>query len=53
MASIHGLLSKIPEDLNYEKMIVLAVQLFQKHPPKQLGKEGRLKLSARFSHTIL
>ena len=47
MSEVHGLLSKIPESLSYEVMVELALQLFQRHPPKKLAQHGRLKLSAR------
>ena len=47
MSEVHGLLSKIPDNLSYEMMVELALQLFQKHPPKKLARHGRLKLSAR------
>lgn len=46
MSEVHGLLSKIPDNLSYEMMVELALQLFQKHPPKKLARHGRLKLSA-------
>ena len=47
MSAVHGLLSKIPEKLRYEQAIVMAQQLFEKHPPKKLAKNDGLKLSTR------
>ena len=47
MSAVHGLLSKIPDKLRYEQVIVMACQLIEKHPPKKLAKHGGLKLSAR------
>ena len=47
MASVHGLLSKIPERLSYEQVIVMAQQLFEKHPPQRLARNEGLKLGTR------
>lgn len=47
MSAVHGLLSRIPDDLSHEQMIVLACQLFEKHPPGTLAKKARLKLNAK------
>ena len=47
MASVHGLLSKIPERLSYEQVIVMAQQLFEKHPPQRLARNEGLKLRTR------
>ena len=49
MASVHGLLSKIPERLSYEQVIVMAQQLFEKHPPKRLARNEGLKLGTRLA----
>lgn len=40
LSAVHGLLSKLPPDLKYEQMIMLASQLFEKHPPSTLTKRG-------------
>ena len=47
MSAVHGLLSRIPETLSYEQVIVMAQQLFEKHPPKKLARNEGLKLSNR------
>ena len=47
MSAVHGLLSKIPEQLSFEQIIVMAHQLFEKHPPKKLARHGGLKLNTR------
>lgn len=36
LSAVHGLLSKLPPELKYEQMILLALQLFEKHPPPVL-----------------
>ena len=33
MSSLHGLLSQIPQDLPFEKLLVEAQLLFELHPP--------------------
>ena len=47
MSAVHGLLSKLPKSLSYEQLITVAAALFEKHPPSQLAKKGRLKMSKR------
>ena len=47
MSAVHGLLSKIPERLSFEQVIVMAHQLFEKHSPKKLAKNGGMKLNDR------
>ena len=47
MSAVHGLLSKLPDSLNYEQLIRVAAVLFERHPPKQVAKRGRLKMSNR------
>ena len=47
MSAVHGLLSHLPDSLSYEQMVVLARQLFEKHPPSRLAKLARLKLSTK------
>lgn len=44
LSAVHGLLSRLPPDLKYEQMIMLALQLFEKHPPQLLlaKKENHL-----------
>ena len=48
MSAVHGLLSKIPEQLSYEQVIVMAQELFEKHSPKRLARNEGLKLSSRY-----
>jgi hypothetical protein len=48
LSAVHGLLSKLPAHLKYEQMIMLAVQLFEKHPPHVLlAKKGNDKMRYR------
>ena len=42
MCVLHGLLSKIPEDLPYERLIVKAGQLFLQYSPDQLARDAIL-----------
>ncbi|XP_059496583.1 TBC1 domain family member 20 [Stegostoma tigrinum] len=44
MASVHQLLSKIPQDLPYEALIIKAEELFSHHPPPELAKQAALQL---------
>ncbi|XP_072366272.1 TBC1 domain family member 20 [Scyliorhinus torazame] len=44
MASVHQLLSKIPQDLPYEVLIVQAEELFSHYPPQELAKQAALQL---------
>lgn len=39
MASIHCLLSQIPDDLDFEKILQRASVLYKKHPPEKLEME--------------
>ena len=48
MSAVHGLLSRLPEQLSYEQMVVLASQLYAKHPPKILARKAGLRLSTRW-----
>lgn len=53
LSAVHGLLSKLPPELKYEQMIMLALQLLEKHPPdKLLAKKGNYKMRHRcvFTH---
>nr|XP_033785224.1 protein HGH1 homolog isoform X2 [Geotrypetes seraphini] len=43
MASVHHLLSQIPQDLPYEILISQADRLFQHHPPYDLAKQATLQ----------
>lgn len=47
MSAVHGLLSKIPERLSYEQVIVMAQELFEKHPPRKLARNEGIKLHTR------
>ncbi|XP_060596413.1 TBC1 domain family member 20-like [Ruditapes philippinarum] len=42
MCVLHGLLSKIPDDIPYEQLIVRAVQLYEKYSPDDLAHEAIL-----------
>ncbi|XP_059827615.1 TBC1 domain family member 20 [Hypanus sabinus] len=43
MASVHQLLSKIPHDLPYEKLIIKAEELYCHYPPAELAKQAALQ----------
>ncbi|XP_078392245.1 TBC1 domain family member 20 isoform X1 [Cetorhinus maximus] len=47
MASVHQLLSKIPQDLPYEVLIIKAEELFSHYPPPELAKQAALQLHKR------
>ena len=47
MSAVHGLLSKLPQNLSYEQMIVLGERLFEKYPPSTVAKKGRFKLNQK------
>ncbi|XP_048741525.2 TBC1 domain family member 20-like [Ostrea edulis] len=40
MCTLHGMLSKIPDNLPYEQLIVKAKDLFSKFPPKIIAEEA-------------
>uniref|UniRef100_A0A452IA63 Rab-GAP TBC domain-containing protein n=1 Tax=Gopherus agassizii TaxID=38772 RepID=A0A452IA63_9SAUR len=42
MPSVHQLLSQIPQNLPYERLISWALQLFQRHPHAELAKQAAL-----------
>ncbi|XP_050795358.1 TBC1 domain family member 20-like isoform X1 [Gopherus flavomarginatus] len=43
MPSVHQLLSQIPQNLPYERLIFWALQLFQRHPHAELAKQAALQ----------
>uniref|UniRef100_A0A452IAB6 TBC1 domain family member 20 n=1 Tax=Gopherus agassizii TaxID=38772 RepID=A0A452IAB6_9SAUR len=43
MPSVHQLLSQIPQNLPYERLISWALQLFQRHPHAELAKQAALQ----------
>ncbi|XP_074919422.1 TBC1 domain family member 20-like isoform X3 [Chelonoidis abingdonii] len=43
MPSVHQLLSRIPQNLPYERLISRALQLFQCHPHAELAKQAALQ----------
>ncbi len=47
MSAVHGLLSKLPQDIDYERLIATATKLFVKHPPKSLARQSGMRLSKR------
>jgi len=44
MCMLHSMLSKIPDDLPYEALIVQAHQLYTQHAPDDLAHEAILNL---------
>ena len=49
MSAVHGLLSKLPDSINYEQLITMATALFEKHPPSQVARKGKLKMKNRLA----
>uniref|UniRef100_A0A452IAG2 Rab-GAP TBC domain-containing protein n=1 Tax=Gopherus agassizii TaxID=38772 RepID=A0A452IAG2_9SAUR len=51
MPSVHQLLSQIPQNLPYERLISWALQLFQRHPHAELAKQaaGTARAEGSFS----
>ena len=47
MSAVHGLLTKLPQELDFEVAISTACELFQKHPPSVVAARRRLKLNSR------
>lgn len=43
MCILHSILSKIPDDLPYEQLIVKAGELYDQHSPKELAHEAILE----------
>ncbi|XP_075772937.1 TBC1 domain family member 20-like isoform X3 [Pelodiscus sinensis] len=43
MPSVHQLLSQIPRDLPYERLVGRALQLFQRHPHTELARQAALQ----------
>ena len=48
MSAVHGLLSKLPETVDYEEMVTRAVRLYREHPPSQLARTAGVKPSSRW-----
>lgn len=46
LSSVHGLLSHLPEDLNFEPLIQKSCELFALHPPNVIARKGNLNPSA-------
>ncbi|KAK6632111.1 hypothetical protein RUM44_007141 [Polyplax serrata] len=40
MANLHSLLSQIPDDLPFEKLLSKTTHLYKKHPPEEIQKEA-------------
>lgn len=40
MCTLHGMLSKIPDNLPYEQLILRAKELLSKFPPRTIAKEA-------------
>ncbi|XP_064298013.1 TBC1 domain family member 20-like [Phalacrocorax carbo] len=47
MPSLHQLLSRIPRDLPYERLVLRAQELFQRHPHARLARQHRGSLAIR------
>ena len=47
MSAVHGLLSKLPEELDYEAAIANASVLFEKYPPTVVAARKKIKLNSR------
>lgn len=48
MASIHCLLSQIPDDLNFEEILRRAAMLYKKYPPEKLEKDVKRRVQKEY-----
>lgn len=48
MSTVHGFLSRIPKDVDYEQLVKQAWETFQNHPPDVVAKEGQINISSRY-----
>lgn len=48
MASIHCLLSQIPDDLNFEEILKRASTLYKKYPPEKLEKDVKRRVQNEY-----
>ena len=48
MASIHCLLSNIPDDVNFEEILVDALKYFDKYPPSKLEKDVKKRIQNEY-----
>ncbi|XP_026468768.1 TBC1 domain family member 20 isoform X2 [Ctenocephalides felis] len=44
MASLHCLLSNLPDDLPFEKLLISAAKLYEKYPPEELEKDVQIMM---------
>nr|XP_008100945.1 PREDICTED: TBC1 domain family member 20 [Anolis carolinensis] len=49
MPSLHQLLSRIPQDLPYETLVLRAQELFRRHPHTELAKQAALQIHKSIS----
>lgn len=48
MASIHCQLSRIPDNLNFEKILSRASDLYGKHPPEAVEKDVKIRVQKEY-----
>ncbi len=44
MASVHGLLSRIPTELPFEKLLSMAQEMYENYPPDSLEEEATIRM---------
>ena len=52
LSSVHGLLSRLPDDLNFEPLIQKSSELFVQYPPDVVATKGRLNPRARWVEQV-
>ena len=45
MSAVHGLLSKLPENLDYDTLINEACELYDRYPPSTVASYGGIRLN--------
>lgn len=48
MASIHCLLSQIPDNLDFEEILISAARYYQKHPPDKMEKDVKKRIQNEY-----
>uniref|UniRef100_A0A1X7T3Z0 Uncharacterized protein n=1 Tax=Amphimedon queenslandica TaxID=400682 RepID=A0A1X7T3Z0_AMPQE len=48
MSSIHGFLSKFPEEFDVNELVHNSVELFNKIPPHKIASTGNIRLNSRY-----
>lgn len=53
MAMIHCTLSQIPDDLDFERILTRASQLYLKHSPERVEREVKARVQQEYVHSTL